>query len=74
MYHLDKESSEAFCLCCLTGRLCFLSVADVNAAYNVWNLFCIRLKPSKTEKYPVIIHLFTDLQFHISQPYEPTYL
>lgn len=25
VYYLDKESSEAFCLCCLSGMLCFLS-------------------------------------------------
>lgn len=52
-------------LCCLSIRLWFLTESRCEAAYAVWNIFCITLKPSKTEEYSAIIHLFTDL--HSSQ-------
>lgn len=58
VYSLAKESSV---LCCLSIRLCFPTESRCEAAYAVWNIFCITLKPSKTEKYSAIIHLFIDL-------------
>lgn len=70
----EQRSNEAFCLCRLTSKLCFLSVSWCNVAYSVWNLFCITLRASKARKCSVIIQPFIDLQFHWSHLHDPTCL